>query len=240
MGCECPVPLAWRLNEAVFGFCFQSGVMSVARQMRSKPKNGKQLTFVGGERHSSDMFDDTYYLTRDCNATLIPAGDEVVLEKGAAVRISQALGGSVTVQSPNGLFRIAKAHWDALGSEAEAVLEEALSGSVSEATEGPFSEEQVWGALRTCFDPEIPVNIVDLGLIYDLSIRDTDNGNKQVDVKMTLTAQGCGMGPTIAADAKEKIEALEAVEFAHVQVVWEPPWNPHMISAEGKKKMGLT
>ena len=92
---------------------------------------------------------------------------------------------------------------------------------------------------ESCFDPEIPVNIVDLGLIYSLTSKPADNGKYEVDVQMTLTAQGCGMGPTIAADAKERIEMLPSVEFANVQIVWDPPWSPRMISDEGKQKLGL-
>ena len=102
----------------------------------------------------------------------------------------------------------------------------------------PSYEDQVWEALRGCYDPEIPVNIVDLGLIYDLRIEDGESA-KQVFVKMTLTAQGCGMGPVIADDAKTRIEKLSSVDSAQVDIVWEPAWNPRMISEEGKKVLGL-
>ena len=104
---------------------------------------------------------------------------------------------------------------------------------------GEFSEEAVWSALRTCFDPEIPVNIVDLGLIYDLAIEPDGAGRHGVEVKMTLTAPGCGMGPVIAADAKSKLEALPGVETATVEIVWDPIWNPRMISEAGRKQLGL-
>jgi len=104
----------------------------------------------------------------------------------------------------------------------------------------PFSEELVWDAMRGCFDPEIPVNIVDLGLIYDLQINEADaEGRHEVNVKMTLTAQGCGMGPVIADDAKKNIEALAGVSKAQVDIVWDPPWTPHMISEAGRQKLGL-
>lgn len=187
------------------------------------------------------MKEETYYLERDCPATLIPAGDRVVLEKGSPVSINQALGGSITVTAPNGLFRVEKTDFDALGATVAAELNQVLASSVNEGDllAQPFSEEQVWHVLKSCFDPEIPVNIVDLGLIYSLEIKPQANGSHQVDAKMTLTAQGCGMGPTIAADAKEKIESLPGVEFANVQIVWEPPWNAKMISEEGKQKLGL-
>ncbi len=187
------------------------------------------------------MFEDTVYLNRDCPATLIPAGYEATLEKGCPVVINQALGSSVTVTTPTGMFRIAREHFDALGEQIQAALEEKLAGQANDDTilQQPFSEDQVWHVLRSCFDPEIPLNIVDLGLIYDLASTKADSGKYQVDVKMTLTAQGCGMGPTIAADAKDKIETLPEVEFANVQIVWDPVWNPQMISEEGKKTLGL-
>jgi len=102
-----------------------------------------------------------------------------------------------------------------------------------------FSEESVWNALRTCFDPEIPVNIVDLGLVYDLSIEKAGDGRHAVEVKMTLTAQGCGMGPVIAEDARGKIAALPAVSTAKVHIVWDPIWAPQMISPAGRKILGL-
>jgi metal-sulfur cluster biosynthetic enzyme len=102
-----------------------------------------------------------------------------------------------------------------------------------------FSEAAVWTALRSCFDPEIPVNIVDLGLVYDLAIESATAGKHTVEVKMTLTAPGCGMGPVIAEDARKKIAELPEVESAKVHIVWDPQWTPHMISPEGRKKLGL-
>lgn len=187
------------------------------------------------------MLEDTIYLVKECPATLIPAGDVATLAKDSPVSVNQALGGSVTVTTPQGLFRIDREHWDALGEDPARQLEEHLAAQESEAPtmDGPFSEDQVWYVLKSCFDPEIPVNIVDLGLIYSLQSKENDQGKYDIDVQMTLTAQGCGMGPTIAADAKEKIESLPEVEFANVQIVWDPPWNPRMISEEGKQKLGL-
>ena len=134
------------------------------------------------------------------------------------------------------MYRVALEQIDALGMD---LREEVLHAVQSHDPEGPFSEELVWDALRQCFDPEIPVNIVDLGLIYDLQIQEAESGLYRVDVKMTLTATGCGMGPTIAADAQSKIEALSAVESATVDIVWDPQWTPHMISGEGRKILGL-
>ncbi|GHB89671.1 iron-sulfur cluster assembly protein [Cerasicoccus arenae] len=187
------------------------------------------------------MINETIYLVRDCPATLIPAGDAVTLAKGSPVNINQALGGSVTVTAPHGMFRIARENFNALGTEAEQWLSGELgrNDSADEELDGPFSEDHIWAVLRNCFDPEIPVNIVDLGLIYDLQTAPVGNGKHKVSVQMTLTAQGCGMGPVIAADAKEKIESLADVDFADVQIVWEPAWNPKMISEAGKVKLGL-
>jgi metal-sulfur cluster biosynthetic enzyme len=100
-------------------------------------------------------------------------------------------------------------------------------------------EDEVWAVLKTCYDPEIPVNIVDLGLIYSMEIKKTDGEGKRAEVKMTLTAQGCGMGPSIAADARQKILSLHGVQEAQVDVVWDPPWGPQMITPDGRKKLGM-
>jgi len=179
------------------------------------------------------MLHQEIVLNRDCPATVIPAGDPVVLPKGSPVFVSQALGGTITVRAANGLFRIDSRNLDALGEDVAAAV-----AAEDRTVEGEFSEELVWDALRSCYDPEIPINIVDLGLIYDLSVEPRGE-NFFVSVKMTLTATGCGMGPVIAEDAKGRIEALPRVEGADVQIVWEPVWNPQMISEEGRKKLGL-
>ena len=154
--------------------------------------------------------------------------------------ISQALGGTVTIRTDSGLFRLSSQDWDALGLETQAQLDQIAKEDEPALGDVPFSEELVWEAMKGCFDPEIPVNIVDLGLIYDLKINDSDtDGRHAVNVKMTLTAQGCGMGPVIAEDAKKNIEALGAVSTAQVDIVWDPPWTPHMISDAGRQKLGL-
>lgn len=175
-------------------------------------------------------------LTRNCSATIIPAGDEVILEKGTEIVITQTLGGTVTIRTSLGLFRIAAKDLDALGDGVEI---EKGNLNFSDFANKPLSEDHIWEVLKNCYDPEIPINIVDLGLIYDLSITETTNNKYKVEVKMTLTAQGCGMGPAIAADAKEKIESLPGVESANVSIVWDPVWNPMMISADGRKTLGL-
>jgi probable FeS assembly SUF system protein SufT len=170
-------------------------------------------------------------ILRDCPATAIPAGDATVIAAGQSVDIVQTLGGNVTVRTDNGIFRIAR--------EDTSAIEGLTVAETVEAPAGEFSEKAVWDAMRTCFDPEIPVNIVDLGLIYDLSIERTPSGANAIDVKMTLTAPGCGMGPVIAEDARQKIAALPTVERAKVHIVWDPVWNPRMISEAGRKSLGL-
>lgn len=174
-------------------------------------------------------------LKSNCIATIIPAGDKVTLAEGATFSIAQSLGNSVTLRDSNGMYRIGEDQLSALGEE---MKKNVLRTDKSEADEGPFEEKQIWDALRGCYDPEIPVNIVDLGLIYDLTIEEGENG-KKIFLKMTLTAQGCGMGPVIAEDAKTRVEKLNTVESAHVEIVWDPQWNPRMISEEGKKVLGL-
>lgn len=172
-------------------------------------------------------------LTRDCSATAIPAGDAVTLQEGTPVFITQTLGGNVTVRTSSGLFRIASLDVDALEK-----FDTAESGSATEFSSDNL-EDNIWAALKQCFDPEIPINIVDLGLIYDLRIEKNEDDNKVVFVKMTLTAQGCGMGPVIAEDARTRIQMLDEVNDAQVEIVWDPVWNPQMISEEGRKVLGI-
>ncbi|MBI5393919.1 MAG: putative Fe-S cluster assembly protein SufT [Verrucomicrobia bacterium] len=179
-------------------------------------------------------------LARDCGAIQIPAGNKVTLPKGTPVIITQTLGGTYTVQAPGGLCRIEGKDADALGiTETEQEPAEAAAGAGGgDLGEDALFERQVWGVLKSCYDPEIPVNIVDLGLIYDMKVSKVEEGRK-VDVKMTLTARGCGMGPAIAGDAQQKLLTLDGVEEANVELVWDPPWNPAMISPEGKKRLGI-
>jgi probable FeS assembly SUF system protein SufT len=171
-------------------------------------------------------------LTRDVDAVEIPAGHAVVLERGTEAYIMQSLGGSHTLRVPayGGLFRIAGRDADAIGKEVVA--------AAPVAAEGQDLEQLVWEQLKTCYDPEIPVNIVDLGLVYDMRVAPAEGGSR-VDVKMTLTAQGCGMGGAIAADARMKLLGLPGVTDADVEIVWDPPWTPQMISPEGKERLGM-
>ena len=174
-----------------------------------------------------------HLLSQDCPATAIPAGDSITLKKGTSVFITQTLGGNVTVRTEQGLFRI--------GRESIAAIEGFALKAAGDTpvSDGEFSEQLVWDTLKSCFDPEIPVNIVDLGLVYDLAVEKTPAGRNVVEVKMTLTAPGCGMGPVIAEDARQKIAALPTVESAKVHIVWDPQWVPQMISAAGRKVLGL-
>ena len=173
-------------------------------------------------------------LQRDCPAVQIPAGTQVTLPAGTAIDLTQTLGGSFTVHAPGGLFRIDAADADALG---QTVSPSASENQSSEG--GALNEETVWNALRTCYDPEIPVNIVDLGLVYDLKIERRSDGTNGIDVKMTLTAPGCGMGGVIAGDAQQKLLKLPGVDEAVVEIVWEPQWHHSMISEAGRKTLGL-
>ena len=175
----------------------------------------------------------TVTLSRDCNAIQIPAGNTVALPAGTEVDITQTLGGSYTVHALGGLFRIGAADADALGLKPDA------APPVIEKAEGSVDEKMVWETLRLCYDPEIPVNIVDLGLVYDMGIESLPTGNQKVFVKMTLTAPGCGMGATIAGDAQQKILMLPGVEDASVEIVWDPPWHQSMITPEGRRLLGI-
>ncbi len=174
-------------------------------------------------------------LLRDCDAIRIPSGETIHLTKGSTVMITQALGGSYTVATSEGLARITAENADALGLES--VVSPKADGEGASSV--PVEEGAVWEQLKTCYDPEIPVNIVDLGLVYDCLVAQDPGSPARVQVKMTLTAPGCGMGPVIAREAEQKILSLPGVGEAAVEVVWDPPWNQSMISEVGKMKLGL-
>ncbi len=175
-------------------------------------------------------------LSRDCDAVLIPGGETITLPKETTVVISQVLGGSYTVMTPHGLARIGGENADALGEE---VPQGETAPQDSGDHQGPPKTEALWEQLKNVYDPEIPVNIVDLGLVYSCDVSEVEPDFHRVDVKMTLTAPGCGMGPAIAADAKAKVLSVPGVKDAEVEIVWDPPWNQEMISEEGKMKLGL-
>ena len=177
-------------------------------------------------------------LTRDIDAIQIPSGLTKKLQKGTPVIITQALGGTYTVvvEHSAGLFRVLASDADALN---KVVHVEPAAANGTGKTDGPLHEDDIWAQLKTCYDPEIPVNIVDLGLIYSLEIKPQEGGGNLVEVKMTLTAPGCGMGPSIASDAQRKILTIPGVTDAQVDVVWDPPWSAERISQEGKQKLGM-
>jgi probable FeS assembly SUF system protein SufT len=176
-------------------------------------------------------------LKRDCEAVLIPSGERTMLGAGTEVTLSQTLGGAYTVVAGHHLARIDGKDADALGMtpspEATVPTEPQLS------PEGLVREDLVWRQLKTCYDPEIPVNIVELGLIYDLAIAPHPEGGSQVEVKMTLTAPGCGMGAMIAEDVQQKVLALPGVTESKVELVWDPPWTQAMMSEAAKLELGL-
>ena len=178
--------------------------------------------------------DEPVILTRDVEAAVIPVGNRVTLQKGGQAFITQTLGGSYTVIVNGNMFRIEGKDADALGLEAAAK-------PVS--TGAPVTQEQlekeIWNQLRTCYDPEIPVNVVDLGLIYDCHLTPLSPGSHRVDVKMTLTAPGCGMGPMLAQDVQNKVLSLEGVDDVAVELVWDPPWNQGMMTEQAKLQLGL-
>lgn len=180
--------------------------------------------------------EETVILSRNVEAALVPAGTEVVLQKGEKATITQSLGGSYTVVVNGNMFRIDEKNADALGKQAVVPSDKATGRfRTLEAV-----EQEVWNQLKTCYDPEIPVNIVDLGLIYSCRLTPVDpNGPYRVDVQMTLTAPGCGMGPTMVQDVQQKLIALEGIVEANVELVWNPPWNQSMLSEAAKLKLGM-
>ncbi len=189
----------------------------------------KRSSFMASQNHR--------ILSRDVPATVIPAGDTVNLPAGTPVDITHRLGGNFTVVCDYGMFRI-------LGQDADAIGEEIPDTATAEKKntephDGPPTEEAMWDALKTVFDPEIPVNIVDLGLVYSLEVKEMEDSGYEVLMQMTLTAPGCGMGPAIAEDAKNRLETVSGVSQAQVDIVWDPPWNQEMISEEGKMQLGL-
>jgi probable FeS assembly SUF system protein SufT len=172
-------------------------------------------------------------LERDCAAVMVPQGDRVTLPAGDIGYITQALGGSFTVYMDGNLFRIAGEDADALGKEPPAALELAPDAADADV------EKLVWEQLRTCFDPEIPVNIVELGLVYDCDLERLDDGQRKVNVRMTLTAPGCGMGEILVDDVRTKIEMIPTVAEADVDLVFDPPWNQTMMSDAARLETGM-
>ncbi len=181
-------------------------------------------------------------LTREVEAVQIPSGEPLQLPALSKVYITQQLGGSYTVMTDYGLARIDGRDADALGAdiaeEQAAAQQQAAQAKPASNGEAP-DDEAIWQQLRNVFDPEIPVNIVDLGLVYSMTVEDAEDGGHKVVVQMTLTAPGCGMGPAIAEDAKGKCMLVPGVDDAEVNLVWEPAWDQSMISEEGRMILGL-
>ena len=183
------------------------------------------------------MSSEQKILTRDVEASVVPIGTKVTLQKGETAHITQSLGGTYTVVVNGNMFRIESKDADALGIEVKPVATATATPS------GPLTQEElekkVWESLKTCYDPEIPVNIVDLGLIYDCHLTPIGENNFKADVKMTLTAPGCGMGPVLAQDVQNKLISLEPIDEANVELVWDPPWNQGMMTEAAKLQLGL-
>jgi len=176
---------------------------------------------------------DLITVNRDCDATMIPSGEKVTLNKGTHVRITQALGGDFTLYVNGNLLKISGNDADAIGKENDKLENKNIEiGS-------ELNENMIWDVLRTCYDPEIPVNIVELGLIYDLRINEKIKDAKIISIKMTLTAPGCGMGPSIASDVEMKILNLPQVKEVFVEIVWEPQWDQSMMTDEAKLQLGM-
>jgi probable FeS assembly SUF system protein SufT len=178
-------------------------------------------------------------LSRDCAAVLIPQGLRLTLNAGETVTVVQKLGGHFTVYQNGNLARIEAEDADALGFSAESIDISKLDPKKPVVGEGWVEEEAVWAQLKTCFDPEIPVNIVELGLVYECDIEPLDSGGGEVRIQMTLTAAGCGMGPFIVDDVRNKVMQVENVMAVDVKLVWDPPWSQDMMSEEAQLQLGL-
>lgn len=204
------------------------------------------------------MQTETIILSRDCDAMLIPSGTSVKLAQGTSIVVTHSLGGNFTVSGAFGMARILGKDADAIGQKIEekplntpksdSQLDATLNKESKESSpeESPSKtefdvpeESELWEAAKTVYDPEIPLNVVDLGLVYKLDLITTPEGKHEVEADMTLTAPGCAMGPIIADDLKMRLKAIPGIDEATVNIVWDPPWNQDMISEEGKMTLGL-
>tara|TARA_Y100000758_G_scaffold237434_1_gene173720 strand:+ start:71 stop:610 length:540 start_codon:yes stop_codon:yes gene_type:complete len=170
-------------------------------------------------------------ISKNCDGILIPSGDQIKLKKGTPVKITQSLGGYFTLYVNGNLVKIDGKDGDAIG---QTINIENAHGDITE-----FDENLIWDQLKTCYDPEIPVNIVDLGLIYDLKLDFFKEKGTAVEIKMTLTAPGCGMGPAIADDAKNKVLQIPGIFDVNIHLVWDPQWDRNMMTEEAKLQLGL-
>lgn len=175
---------------------------------------------------------------RDCPAVMIPSGEITTLPAGSSVWVTQSLGGAYTVMTDRGyMARIDGTDGDAIGMAQVAEFKQSEATTVDDIEE---VEKRVWDQLRSCFDPEIPVNIVDLGLIYHCAVMPLSGGGYKVTVRFTLTAQGCGMGQFLKADIERKLLSVTGVRQADIEIVWDPPWNQNMISGAAKQQLGIS
>jgi probable FeS assembly SUF system protein SufT len=176
---------------------------------------------------------EPFVVNREVPAVIVPAGVEVKLKPGQAGYITQALGGSFTVYIEGNLFRISGENADAIGKETAKVPE-----LPPNATEEDV-KKLAWEQMRSCFDPEIPINIVDLGLVYDCDVTANPDGTRKIDITMTLTAPGCGMGEVLVEDIKEKVQRIPTVSSANVELTFDPPWNQGMMSEAARLQTGM-
>lgn len=174
-------------------------------------------------------------IRREVGAIQIPDGSRLMIPEGTKVLITQSLGGSFTVMTDRGaMYRIEERNADALGKD---VPQHAIEQAAPESAEA--LEHLVWTKMKQCYDPEIPVNVVDLGLVYDCRVSELASGSYRVDIKMTLTAPGCGMGPVLAEDVRASVDEIQGVEEAEVEIVFDPPWNPNMMTEAARLQLGF-
>lgn len=177
-------------------------------------------------------------LNRDCPAVMVPWGSAAVLRAGSTGTVSQRLGGTITVMVEGNLYRVPESDADALGLESLAA-DAGLGFEPGAPVDAATIESAAWRLLGTCYDPEIPIDIVNLGLVYGCIVSPMGDGRFRIDVRMTLTAAGCGMGTLIADEARVKLEAIPGVAEVHVDLVWDPPWSREMMSESAQLEMGL-
>lgn len=179
-------------------------------------------------------------LARDCMVTLIPEGQATVLRAGETITVTQALGGTVTVVTKSGrLARVSSQDAVELGLAADTGGADSQGDAAGTSPHAPFDYEQVVEAMKTVFDPEIPVNVVDLGLVYECEVLEASNGGKRLEIKMSMTAPGCGMGDVLAYDLQSRVLAVPGVAEVDVELVWDPPWDPSRLTDAGRLELGF-
>ncbi len=225
---------SWSELKSAIGTAIRTQLLTGVPTILDTPGNRSftgVLTSTRGRR--SSKHEVRVALKRDCEATLIPSGDKLTLAQGDGVVVTQALGGSFTVRTERGyLVRVAALDADALGLEG-------ASEEAAPVEAGPFSLEKVIEKLKTVFDPEIPVNVVDLGLIYVCEAHPLVDGGHRVEIKMSMTAPGCGMGDVLKADACRKVQGVAGVTEVDIEIVWEPAWDQSRMSEAAKLQLGL-